>query len=128
VKLYFDENCGGTITSALQKVLSAAQRPENLPRRTKDVDWIGRYSADDQIVITRDTNILKSPTERAAVIAAGTGLIFVPEGLRPFGLLRLLLRRWEWLQALEAEARPFAFSLESVGGPDGKGRVKRLRV
>jgi len=125
VKLFFDESVGSKVPAALRHIGAPAtelvqpSRAGPITYGMADLEWIAIAGAAGYLAISHDLRVLQVPAERAALVAAGLGIVFIEAGQRPrWEVLRLLLARWEWLKQIDAhEPRPFAFILPIRGKP-----------
>jgi hypothetical protein len=88
-----------------------------------EVDFVGSggsfgYRAKDELllpfagkqrllVLSRNIAILRSQTQRELVVSENVGIVFLPPGLTTFELLQLVIKKWAWLNGVDAtEPRP----------------------
>jgi hypothetical protein len=60
--------------------------------------------------------MLEPENERQLLIDNEAALVIFPQHVRLLPLLRLVLRKWEWLESVyDNEPRPFAYSMTGTG-------------
>jgi hypothetical protein len=95
---------------------------ENKP----DTWWLAEAGDRGWLVISRNHKQLIVPDERAAIIDHKVGVVYLTSGhADPAVMLRLLLKKWEWLEVADATLeRPFArfFSPEGRVSISYRGR------
>lgn len=92
MRLILDENLPPKIASALREVgKNVVPLSAIAPKGTRDPDWIPLIGAGD-IVVTCDDNILKHPTEAAAVRSHAVQLALWPSHLDLWGSFALLVK------------------------------------
>jgi len=128
MRVFVDEDTGSSIGIALKAVgvnVEYVDKSKHSLVRcgTKDEVWLPIVGNLGMLVLSRNTGILEVETERELVVAHNIGIVFFPQGLPKLELLRLILKKWEWLLSVDTtETRPFAFFVNSYG------RHKRLSV
>jgi hypothetical protein len=118
VKLFFDEDMGIGVAEAMlklgmdaeiarvRKVWKFKDHPEPVPDET----WIPWAAYNNYLVISRNTGIIISDSQRQLVADSGLGIVFVPQHLSPIAMFILLYRRWNHLEYLYTkETRPFIY-------------------
>jgi hypothetical protein len=127
VKVFVDEDTGAGLGRALRAVAVEAEyvsKSRRIQPGTPDEIWIPWAGKNGFLVLSRNTGILAAEAQRALVIAHEVGIVFLPQYLSAFDLLRLVLKKWDWLETADAsESRPFAFQLS----PGGRSRRLQLR-
>ena len=75
-----------------------------------DEFWLMKAGQLEWLVLSCDKRILKVDAERATIIRAGVGVVFLTSGQeQPAGVLLRLLRKWSDLELLwNTTPRPFA--------------------
>lgn len=118
--LYSDEDVGTRVPRALKlvglKVVSAVSKGAV---SEPDVQWIWRVGKKGWLGLSCNKDIIHVPEERDAIINSKAGIVFITSGnLHPRDKLLLILRKWQWLEKIDAtEERPFAFYLYTIGQP-----------
>ncbi|MHB8993462.1 MAG: PIN-like domain-containing protein [Chloroflexota bacterium] len=119
MKLFVDEDTGAGLGRALAAVgVQARYVAKDMPivPGTKDEHWIPWAGREGSLVLSRNTAILEAEAQRSLLIVCGVGIVFLPQHLSSFSLLRLILKKWEWLETADtAVTRPFAFRMASSG-------------
>ena len=133
MKLVFDENVGKGVPAALRGVgVPTVAYPGRYPSRnpriargTADEVWIPAVGRDGYLVFSCDTGILEAEAQRTLLVRHLVGAVFLTTGQeKSFEVLRLVLRKWDWLQSIDRyEARPFAFLVTMSGRVRKDGRV-----
>jgi len=130
LKLYFDENFGKGVPTALRLVCTTPQTDIHVEYagRTKkakkkalqlgapDPDWITYVGKSNSIGLSFNVKILENPLEREVILKQKAGIIFFAFG-NETGLktLRFLLNRLDWLFEVDKVPRPFAYRLSLSG-------------
>ena len=132
MKLFFDEDLGKGIPEALRgtRALQSPGTPEPITyvRRAfhyvfdrgeavPDEMWIPWAGERGYLVFSCNKAILESDAQRTLLQKHKLGAIFFTTGQAPsFTLLRLILRKWEWLEQIDqAVTRPFAYHMPPSG-------------
>lgn len=128
MRLYFDEDIGKGIPEALRGVgftdivypgryHRPGKTPGRIDRGFKDSQWIPAVGSDGYLAVSYNYRMLDVDLERQLLKTNGVGIVFVMDG-QEYGLnvLRLILRKWAWLEGLyDTELRPFAYLLRMSG-------------
>jgi hypothetical protein len=131
VKLFIDEDTGTRVARALHALNIATVDWVGNDRRvrkgTKDEDWIPYVGRGGFLLFSCNVGILESEPQRNLLITEKVGAVFVTSGqLTALQLMQLIMRRWEWLTALdETEPRPFAYLMTIHGRTRRDPRVLR---
>jgi hypothetical protein len=82
-----------------------------------DIQWLERVGQKRWLGLSCNKNILGVPEEHDAIIKNNVGIIFFASGnLHPKEKLLLILRKWHWMEEIDAtEKRPFAYYLYTNG-------------
>jgi hypothetical protein len=119
VKLFVDEDAGAGLGRALRAVGVEADwvgSNRSIRPGTRDEIWIPRAGREELLVLSRNLGILTVEAQHALVLEHAVGIVFLPQHLAPLPLLRLVLRRWDQLEAIyDTEPRPFAYLLTAAG-------------
>jgi PIN like domain len=119
LKFFVDEDTGGAIGRALDAVgVEADWVAPTRPIRpsTPDEIWLPRAGREGFLVLSRNIAILTTDAEVALLLAHNVGIVFLPQHISSLEMLRLILRRWEWLSWLyDNQARPFAREILASG-------------
>jgi len=127
VRLFFDESMGTKVPGALLHIgvpgVEDIERPKRggpIQQGAADPAWLQWVGQHGYLGLSEDTAILQSVALVDLIRLSNCGLVFLKTGQAPrWEVLRLLLIRWEWLQAVERDVpRPFAFVL----GRNGRAR------
>ena len=133
MKLFFDENVGRGVPEALRLVglrdvqyvvsMFRAQIERGTP--VPDEQWIPIVGARGWLLFSEDLGILEAEEQRKLLIRSGVGAVFLHPGrVKRRDVLELLLRKWTWLETIDAnEPRPFAFILNPSGRARREARV-----
>jgi len=123
MRIFIDEDVGASLAKALMAVGIAteyATASKHSPIRTGDDDSIWLPYAGDRgmLVLSRNTSILLAEAERELVLAHNVGIVFLPQHSSRLDLLRLLMKKWDWLVQVDANSRrPFAYFITPAGRP-----------
>lgn len=125
MKLFFDESVGTRVPEALRHIAVPCQgifrpvwpsQPGTIKYGMTDLEWLQIAGAERYLAVSHDAKMLEVPAEREAIRDAGVGLVVINAGQAPrWRILRLLLDRWEWLDRIDREPRPFAYVLSLRG-------------
>jgi hypothetical protein len=129
VKLFFDEDVGRGVPEALRAIdacdtvsyVRLAFRSQiqagRFPDGVKDEDWIPFAGRGGWLVVSCNVRILDAEAQRNLWITEGVGGVFLTSGHeKKLDVLRLMLRKLDWLEAIDREvARPFAYLLPMRG-------------
>jgi hypothetical protein len=123
---YFDENIGSNIPAAL-KLLGLRAIPGTSKKYgvgQDDQAYLKRAGQKGWLAVSANKRMLEVEDERETIISEKVGIVFLTDGqMRRPSLMLLLLRKWEWLEELDAdETRPFAYYLYPYG------RVRRVNL
>lgn len=116
--LYSDEDVGTRVPKALKLVgLGAVSAVSKRGVSETDIQWLKRVGGKGWLGLSCNKDILNVPEERDAIIKNNVGIVFITSGnLHPKDKLLLILRKWQWMEAInETENRPFAFYLYMNG-------------
>jgi hypothetical protein len=116
--LYCDEDVGTKVPRALKLVgLRAVSAVSKGAVSEPDIQWLERVGKKRWLGISCNKDILNVPEERDSIINNDVGIVFFTSGnLHPKEKLLLILRKWQWMEALDTmEERPFAFYLYTTG-------------
>lgn len=129
MRLYFDEDVGKGIPNALRGVgvgdvvypgkynRGRGKTQLRVERGFKDWQWIPVVGIDGYLAISYNHHMLDVDIERQLLIQNMDGMVYIMCGREiSLNVLRLILQKWEWLEALyETEPRPFAYKLRMSG-------------
>ncbi len=116
--LYCDEDVGTKVPRALKlvglRVIFAVSKGGT---SEPDIQWLARAGKKGWLGFSCNKNILNVPEENDTIISNNVGIVFLTSGnLHPKEKLLLVLRKWEWLETVDAtEKKPFAFYLSPSG-------------
>ncbi len=135
MKLFVDEDTGSSIGIALKQVWTDVEwvgnsKHSRIKLGAKDEVWLPFVGTNGMLVLSRNINIVEVETQRDLVVSKKVGIVFFPQHLNKLELLRLILKKWDWLVSIDSiEARPFAFLVSAFGRPTRlplEGSVSRL--
>ena len=113
MRLLCDEDVGTRVPRALRLVECDATALHTKGWRGRpDAEWIPDVAAEGFLVFSSNKQMLLVPAEREAIANSGLGIVFLTNGeelLR--SVLMLLLKRWDWLERIDREPKPFAYFL-----------------
>ena len=113
MRLLCDEDIGKRVPAALREVGCDATALQTKGWRGRpDVDWIPDAAAEGFLVFSSNKRMLLVPAEREAIANSQLGIVFLTNGeeiLR--SVLLLLLKRWDWLERIDREPKPFVYFL-----------------
>lgn len=116
--LYFDEDVGTRVPKALKLVgLKVVGAVSSGAISEPDIQWLGRIGEKGWLGLSCNKNMLDVPEEKDSIIYNSVGIVFITSGnLHPKDKLLLILRKWQWLEAIDLGVnRPFAFYLYPSG-------------
>ena len=123
MRLFCDENIGKGVPTALRAVgfdatylrkvfRSRLKSGQNIP----DEVWIPIVGQRGWLAFTSDTAILEAEAQRNLMISENLGAVFLTTGQgNNVELLKMLRRRWDWLETIDRTPRPFAYCLTMNG-------------
>ena len=121
MKLFFDEDTGGSVPRALRAIgirdSDWVGKDRCIKPGTYNEDWLPYVGQNGYLLISCNRAILRAEAQRSILIRERLGAVFLASGKETrFSVLRLLLNRWQWLEAIDAnEPRPFAYLLYASG-------------
>ena len=120
MKLFFDEDTGRGVPIALNAVGIKADYVGNKRRfrnGTADEIWLPVAGREGWLVFSCNKAILVAEAQKALFIEERVGAVFLTSGQeRKLDLLRLILRKLDWLELIDREEeRPFAFEITISG-------------
>ncbi len=119
MKLFVDEDTGARVARALAELGVDVRHigGRRAPRRgTVDQRWIPYAGRDGRPVLSRNLRILITDAEVDLLVREKVGIVFLPQHIDRFSLMRLLMRYWPRIERLDqSEPRPFAYFL-GIGG------------
>ena len=119
MKLFIDEDTGARLGRALRLVNAdvwVVEKNTKITPGTPDAKWIPEVASANRIILSRNSQMLEPRYERRLLIDNKAALILLPPHLSSLSLLRLILRKWDWLVRIwETEPRPFAFRVSVIG-------------
>ena len=122
MKLFFDEDTGRGVPEALRAIgirceyVSQNVQVGGVAKGTADEDWIPRAGQRRLLVFSCNQEILRAEAQRELWINANVGGVFLTSGQeKKRDLLLLILRRYEWLEAIDETPRPFAYKVDIRG-------------
>ncbi len=121
---FFDEQLPPAIVTALGETEQAAKHVVHEGLRGKSDEEVIQYAgARGWFFVTSNTDILRKPQERAAIIQHGVGAFFFTGRANRdrFDWLQLIVNRWKDMQAF-AESTPKPFTAQV---PD-RGAIKLI--
>lgn len=137
MRVFVDEDTGSGLARALSAVGIETEYPtskKSSPIKLGDGDdkWLPFAGRQGRLVLSRNTNILQVEAERELLLTHLIGVVFLPQHLDKLELLRLVMKRWDWLLEVDATVpRPFAYYLGATGRavrlPVSPAAVKVLR-
>ena len=129
MKIFIDEDTGVGVAKALYELKIATVdwigSGRNIPKGTPDEQWIPYVGRGQFLLLSCNTGILESETQRNLLIQEKVGAVFITSGqITRLQLMQFLMRRWDWLVALyETQPRPFAYLTPINGRPRRDRRV-----
>lgn len=83
-----------------------------------DQQWIRDSSAEGWLALTQDQMIVERQRERQAIVEHGAGVVILrPGDAVNYDVLSFVVRRMDWLRAIDQEARPFVYKISLRGRP-----------
>jgi PIN like domain len=105
-----DEDTGLSVARALRAVrveVDFVGSGGSFSYGAKDELWLPFAGKQRLLVLSRNIAILRSQTQRELVVSENVGIVFLPPGLTAFELLQLVIKKWPWLNGVDAtEPRP----------------------
>lgn len=123
MKTFVDEDTGAGLGRALLAVdvdswLVARGKRNRIQPGTWDEHWIPIVSADERLILSRNTQMLDSPVERQILIDSMAAIVYLPAHFTSLELLQLVMKKWAWLASVyDNQPRPFAYRLTTTGFP-----------
>lgn len=126
MRLLCDEDIGTRIPCALGLVGCDATALHSKDLRGRpDADWIPDAAAEGYLVFSSNKRMLLVPAEREAIVNSKLGIVFLTNGeeiLR--SVLMLLLQRWDWLERIDREPKPFVYFLSPRNRASRRHRLR----
>jgi hypothetical protein len=126
VKLFIDEDTGTLVARALHLLnvatIDYVGNGRSIRTGTKDEDWIPYVGRGNFLLISCNKGILDAEEQRELLIEEGVRAVFLETGgLTRLEVMRLILRKWEWLEEVwTSHPKPCAYILRT------SGRTKRV--
>ncbi len=113
MRLLCDEDVGTGVPVALRKVgCDATSMRTRQWQGRPDTDWLPDAGAWGYLVFSLNKGMLLIPEERDAIIRNQVGIVYLTSGQVPIRqMLLLLLKRWEWLEEIDQQPKPFVHFL-----------------
>lgn len=113
MRLLCDEDVGTRVPRALRLVERDATALHTKGWRGRpDAEWIPDAAAEGFLVFSINKEMLLIPRERQAIEDNKAGIVFLTSGQeRLRDMLLLLLKRWDWLERIDREPKPFVYFL-----------------
>lgn len=94
----------------------------------QDTWWLAEAGDRGWLVFSRNHKMLLVPTERTVIQKHKVGVVYLTSGHEhPASMLRLLLKKWEWLEEIDRSLqRPFARFLSPDGRVSDSYRTRKL--
>lgn len=128
MRLFFDEDAGGSIPRALHQlgIRCAYVGPKGIPKGTLDETWIPIAGQRRYLVFSCNTAILDAEAQRELWIKHNVGGVFLKTGQeRRIDVMILILKKLEWLRQIDKQTpRPFAYTLTINGKWHRDSRVR----
>ena len=126
MRLFFDENVGRGVPEALRAVglTNVGYVRKQFSKRfhaghgsVPDEDWIPFVGRGGWLAFSSDTAILEAEAQRNLLISENVSIVFLTSGQEnAVEMLKLVLKRWDWLEAIDRnQSRPFAYLLPISG-------------
>jgi hypothetical protein len=119
LRLFFDEDLGRGVAEALSAVHVPADwvgPSRTIEKGTPDSVWLPVAGKQGWLVISANRAILTTEAERELWARHRVGGVFLTTGrIRSIDLLRLILRKLDWLERIDLAQRPFAYFLSPSG-------------
>ena len=116
--LFIDNNLGQNLAAGMKAFgEDVSHLRELFPANAKDTEWLPVVGARQYILVTRDEEIRREPSELAALKKNAVGAFFLGgKGLNRCQLIQQLVRNWPRIKELaHKERRPFAFRIPPSG-------------
>ena len=102
MNLFIDEDTGPSIGRALRSVgfhtVDWIGKSRPVPSGTHDEVWLPYAGERGFLVLSCNFRMLQNERERQAIRDHSVGIIFLPGTASRLEVLRLIMRRWDWLQ------------------------------
>lgn len=123
MNLFCDEDIGTRVPRALQRVGLRVQwvvqryNPGHRGQVITDVRWLTDAGRNGWLAFSSNTDMLNVQEERETIINEKVGIVFLTSGQERLpDMLRLLLNKWAWLEAIDQQiTRPFVYTLTIKG-------------
>lgn len=110
MKFFLDNNLPPKLAQMLRvDEVDVVHLSDVYPRNVADEVWIPDVAKKKWVTITHDRKILVRPSEKAALLAAGSTIIFVKGGVQKYTLrkqLAFFLEHWDSAVAAAESAKP----------------------
>ncbi|MCL4552098.1 MAG: hypothetical protein M1305_00870 [Candidatus Marsarchaeota archaeon] len=121
--LFCDEDLGEGVPQALRSVHLDVQwvldryKPDQRNKRVEDVRWLTDAGRNRWLALSCNKKILTVQHERETIEREKVGIVFLTTGQEDsVAVLRLVLNKWTWLQAIDEQIdRPFAYLMTIKG-------------
>mgnify|MGYP001612014741 CR=1 FL=1 len=127
--LLTDEDIGTKVPRALTLVGYDARSLVRMGWATRPDDWwLEQAGPLGWLVFSANKRMLRVPSERAVIVSAKVGIVYLTKGEEHLpDVLSLLLRKWSTLETLDkTTSRPFARFLSPSGHLTDKWRDLKL--
>ncbi|OGL46721.1 MAG: hypothetical protein A2161_01225 [Candidatus Schekmanbacteria bacterium RBG_13_48_7] len=118
LKFFMDNNLSPRLargmTNFRQNIMHLRDR---FPQNADDEDWLEFAGQNSFFVLTRNTEILKTPAQLDALVKFNVGTFFMGGGnLNICDTIKQLIRNWQKIKEYAANTnRPFAFRVPASG-------------
>jgi hypothetical protein len=124
-RFFVDENTlplGKALAAVRSDVLHPGHRRCPIPNGALDTEWLPHVGNTGLVLLTRDIRIRHRPAEKRLFLNHAVKGIFLTSGgnMGRWEILRLVVRHWEAIEALDGLPGPWSRSLTGAGIRDLK--------
>lgn len=113
MRLLCDEDVGTGVPRALRNIgCDATSMRTRQWQGRPDREWLSDVGAWGYLVFSLNKRMLLVSEERDAIVQNQVGIVYLTSGQVPIrDMLLLLLKRWDWLEEIDQQSKPFAYFL-----------------
>jgi len=123
MRIYFDENFSHRIAYGMREFQAARPsedvtviwNPDEFGKGATDEEWIPKVASKRGIILTQDLNIHRTKAQWELCLRNKIGVFFFKPPKRGWNhwlIVREIVNRWEEIQSLSQQKRPFGWIIE----------------